>query len=259
MESEEHLIAARTARVVTCRSARRRPIADQYDQQMLLAMQGAPWDSKGKLATPIPMMGGMQATPAPATASSGGAEASTDRVRKVGESRMVEVPEDVPEEGEQDVRRERGVDRGSGQNILTDPTFAARVGMTPEQVQLAQDKGLLPEVSETTSGSVPTAAASGAAAASTSPASGAAKAVSGTASEPVTTSGVSDSGVASGSTPGVASGSTPTDARDSTVRGAETLVEELQANLQQAHKFVRLADEDEAAKFPLDPDDGPGP
>eukprot|EP00971_Amphidinium_carterae_P007687 152130-Amphidinium_carterae.1 len=175
---------------------------------MLLAMQGTPWDSKSKLATLIPMMGGMQATPATATAaSSGGTGGSTDRVKKVDESLPVEVPEDVPEEGEQDVegaltrpeKRARGRPRKqvlldiphplyfagcSGcaglayqhsrgclrfrQNILTDPTLAARVGLTQEQVQLAQDKGLLPEVSETTSGSVPTAAASGAAAASTS-------------------------------------------------------------------------------------------
>eukprot|EP00971_Amphidinium_carterae_P145132 2875573-Amphidinium_carterae.1 len=64
MESEEHLIAARTAGVVRCRSVKRRPVQDQFDQQMLLAMQGTPWDSKGKLATPVPMMGGAIATPA---------------------------------------------------------------------------------------------------------------------------------------------------------------------------------------------------
>eukprot|EP00971_Amphidinium_carterae_P224277 4449561-Amphidinium_carterae.3 len=71
-EHEEHLVAARTAGVVRCRTVRRRP--------------GTPWDAKGRLATPVPMMGGMQATPATATASSGGAEGSTDRVTKVDES-----------------------------------------------------------------------------------------------------------------------------------------------------------------------------
>eukprot|EP00971_Amphidinium_carterae_P107629 2131263-Amphidinium_carterae.1 len=177
---------------------------------MALAMQGTPWDSKGKLATLIPMMGGTQATPATATAeSSGGAEGSTYRVKKVDKSLPVEVPEDVPEEGEQDVegaltRPEKRARRRPRKRVLLDIshplyfagcsayqhlkgclrlrqnilTFAARVGMTPEQVQLAQDKGLLPEVSETTSGSAPTAAASGVAAAATSTASGAARAVS---------------------------------------------------------------------------------
>eukprot|EP00971_Amphidinium_carterae_P331074 6464445-Amphidinium_carterae.4 len=70
---------------------------------MLLAMQGTPWDAKGRLATPVPMMGGMQATPVTATASSGGAEGST--TRSVDESPAVapDVPEDVPEDGEPDV------------------------------------------------------------------------------------------------------------------------------------------------------------
>eukprot|EP00971_Amphidinium_carterae_P095019 1880067-Amphidinium_carterae.2 len=99
----------------------------------------------------------------------------------------------------------------------------------------------MPEISETTSGSVPTAAvsgtaasaASGAAATTTEPASGAAKAVSGTASgQP----NYSSAGTASGSVPGV------TKARDSTIRRAERLAEEDP----EAHKFVRLADEDEA-------------
>eukprot|EP00971_Amphidinium_carterae_P173429 3437877-Amphidinium_carterae.3 len=64
-DSEEHSVAAKTAGVVRCRTARRRPVEDQFDQQMLLAMQGTPWDAKGKSATPIPMMGGMQATVPP--------------------------------------------------------------------------------------------------------------------------------------------------------------------------------------------------
>eukprot|EP00971_Amphidinium_carterae_P057955 1146280-Amphidinium_carterae.1 len=92
------------------------------------------------------------------------------------------------------------------QNILTDPAFAARVGVTPEQVQMARDKGLLPEASETTGGSAPTAAASGAAAsASTSTGSGTARAVSGIADVLVE----QGSGTTSGSVPGTASGPVP--------------------------------------------------
>eukprot|EP00971_Amphidinium_carterae_P252619 5015199-Amphidinium_carterae.1 len=83
MDSEEHLVAARTTGVIRCRTVRRRPIEDQHHQQMLLAMKGMPWDAKGRLATPVPMMGGMLVW---ATATSGGAEGSTDRVTKVDES-----------------------------------------------------------------------------------------------------------------------------------------------------------------------------
>eukprot|EP00971_Amphidinium_carterae_P010165 200448-Amphidinium_carterae.5 len=43
MDSEEHLVAARTAGVVRCKTIRRRPVEDEYDQQMLLAMQDVPW------------------------------------------------------------------------------------------------------------------------------------------------------------------------------------------------------------------------
>eukprot|EP00971_Amphidinium_carterae_P154148 3057136-Amphidinium_carterae.5 len=104
MDSEEHLIAARTAGVVRCRTVRQRPIQDQHDQQMLLAMQGTPWDAKGRLATPIPMMGGMQATATTAkTASSGGAVGSTERVKNMDESLLAQVPDNVPEDGEPDV------------------------------------------------------------------------------------------------------------------------------------------------------------
>eukprot|EP00971_Amphidinium_carterae_P057053 1127869-Amphidinium_carterae.1 len=46
---------------------------------MVLAMQGTPWDAKGKLATHTPTMGGAIITPAAATASSSRAEGSTDR------------------------------------------------------------------------------------------------------------------------------------------------------------------------------------
>eukprot|EP00971_Amphidinium_carterae_P121425 2404633-Amphidinium_carterae.2 len=109
MESAEHLMAARTAGVVRCRtvSFRRRPIEDQYDQQMSLVMQGTPWDAKVRLATPIPMMGGMQATAATATAaSSGGAEGSTDRVKKEDESLPVEVPDDVPQDWHTSIRKD---------------------------------------------------------------------------------------------------------------------------------------------------------
>eukprot|EP00971_Amphidinium_carterae_P029747 585422-Amphidinium_carterae.1 len=71
---------------------------------------------------------------------------------------------------------------------VTDPTLAAKAGLTPEQVQLAQDRGQLPDPTVET----PSAAASGAAAASTSTASGEARAVRGTASETVTASGAKD-------------------------------------------------------------------
>eukprot|EP00971_Amphidinium_carterae_P024649 486000-Amphidinium_carterae.1 len=118
------------------------------------------------------------------------------------------------------------------------------------QVQLAQDRGLLPdptvETPSAASGVAGTAAASGAAAASTSTASGAARAVSGTESELLdtvasgTTSG-SVPGTTSGSVPGVTSGSTPKSTRDSTIRRAERLEEEDQA----AHKFVNLNDDEE--------------
>eukprot|EP00971_Amphidinium_carterae_P086193 1705375-Amphidinium_carterae.1 len=102
MDSEEHLIAARTTGVVRCRTVRRRPVEEQHDQQMLLAMQGTPWDATGRLATPIVGGGGALVTPAAATAaSSGGAEGSTDRAAKTGdgspEVEATTVPDDIPE------------------------------------------------------------------------------------------------------------------------------------------------------------------
>eukprot|EP00971_Amphidinium_carterae_P347250 6489147-Amphidinium_carterae.1 len=93
---------------------------------------------------------------------------------------MADVPEDLPEEGEQDVegavtvlnsdrRNALEADRGSGcracaglsdqhskgclrfrQNVNEDPAFAARVGLTPEQVQASRDRGLLQPVGQTT-------------------------------------------------------------------------------------------------------------
>eukprot|EP00971_Amphidinium_carterae_P186152 3695254-Amphidinium_carterae.1 len=57
MDSEEHLVGCRTAGVVRCRTVRRRPIEEQFDQQMMLALHGTPWDAKGRLATPVPTMG----------------------------------------------------------------------------------------------------------------------------------------------------------------------------------------------------------
>eukprot|EP00971_Amphidinium_carterae_P021652 427086-Amphidinium_carterae.1 len=50
MDSEEHLVRSRTAGVVRCRTVRQRPIEDQFDQQMMLALRGTPWDAKGRLA-----------------------------------------------------------------------------------------------------------------------------------------------------------------------------------------------------------------
>eukprot|EP00971_Amphidinium_carterae_P137193 2718588-Amphidinium_carterae.4 len=75
---------------------------------MMLALRGTPWDSKGRLATTVPTMGGLPPpTAAASTAKSsnveetlgvapdaGGAEGSTDH-------KMAETPEDLPEEGEQ--------------------------------------------------------------------------------------------------------------------------------------------------------------
>eukprot|EP00971_Amphidinium_carterae_P024005 473767-Amphidinium_carterae.1 len=63
MDSEEHLIGCRTAGVVRCRTVRRRPIEEQFDQQMMLALRGTPWDAKGGLATPVPMAAASTAQP----------------------------------------------------------------------------------------------------------------------------------------------------------------------------------------------------
>eukprot|EP00971_Amphidinium_carterae_P312248 6206313-Amphidinium_carterae.1 len=68
---------------------------------MVLAMQGTPWDAKGKLATHIPTMGGAIITPAAVTAntaSSGRAEGSTDRAAEGAASTKVKKAELHPEE-----------------------------------------------------------------------------------------------------------------------------------------------------------------
>eukprot|EP00971_Amphidinium_carterae_P286139 5681545-Amphidinium_carterae.1 len=52
MDSEEHLVGCRTAGVVRCRTVRRRPIEEQFDQQLMLALRGRQWDAKGRLASP---------------------------------------------------------------------------------------------------------------------------------------------------------------------------------------------------------------
>eukprot|EP00971_Amphidinium_carterae_P285430 5666810-Amphidinium_carterae.2 len=166
---------------------------------------------------------------------------------KVDESPAVapDVPDDIPEDGEPDVegaltrpeKRARGRLR---KRVLLD--IACRIGISAFQGVHA-------------SAPVQTAAASGAAAASASTASGAARAVSGTASETAIASGDSDGGTASGSVPGtrsgsvqgVTSGSTPVSARDSTIRKAETLAEEDQ----EAHKFVKLNDDEEETNATL--------
>eukprot|EP00971_Amphidinium_carterae_P201082 3990341-Amphidinium_carterae.5 len=105
------------------------------------------------------------------------------------------------------------------QSINADPEFAARVGLTPEQVQMSRDRGLLdqPRVAETLSAASEVAGAS---------------AVSGAArNEQATASGAVGSGVATGPAQDTA--------RSSTVRMAETLADEDQ----EAHKFIRLDDE----------------
>eukprot|EP00971_Amphidinium_carterae_P010116 199416-Amphidinium_carterae.1 len=68
MDSEEHLVGCRTAGVVRCRTVRRRPPGEQFDQQLMLALRGTPWDAKGRLATSVPTMGGLP-PPTAATAS----------------------------------------------------------------------------------------------------------------------------------------------------------------------------------------------
>eukprot|EP00971_Amphidinium_carterae_P145516 2883740-Amphidinium_carterae.1 len=74
---------------------------------MMLALRGTPWDAKGRLATPVPTMGGlppptaatesatrgMDAGPVAATGvapDTGGAAGSADQ-------QMAEKPEDLPE------------------------------------------------------------------------------------------------------------------------------------------------------------------
>eukprot|EP00971_Amphidinium_carterae_P017637 347460-Amphidinium_carterae.1 len=42
MDSEEHLVGCRTAGVVRCRTVRRRPLGEQFDQQLMLALRGTP-------------------------------------------------------------------------------------------------------------------------------------------------------------------------------------------------------------------------
>eukprot|EP00971_Amphidinium_carterae_P176304 3495095-Amphidinium_carterae.1 len=107
--------------------------------------------------------------------------------------------------------------------------FAARVGLTQEQVQVSRDQGLLQPVGQTTSAEGQTVAR-GATSAS---------AVSGIAA----VSGLPDqgSGTASGSVPGAARGLAPETTRSSTTRTAE----ELEEDDQEAHKFIRLEDEEE--------------
>eukprot|EP00971_Amphidinium_carterae_P350957 6491827-Amphidinium_carterae.1 len=74
-------------------------------------------------------------------------------------------------------------------NVLTDPAFAARAGPTLEQVQLARDRGLLPDPMVETPEAAsevarpPNTAASGAARSQSAASGAAASAVSGTASQ----------------------------------------------------------------------------
>eukprot|EP00971_Amphidinium_carterae_P133066 2635002-Amphidinium_carterae.1 len=88
----------------------------------MLALRGTPWDAKGRLATPVPTMGGLP-PPTAATASAArgsdatstpdGGHNSTDVGPRVApetggaassaDQPMASGPEDLPEEGEQDV------------------------------------------------------------------------------------------------------------------------------------------------------------
>eukprot|EP00971_Amphidinium_carterae_P070923 1402612-Amphidinium_carterae.1 len=116
MDSEEHLVGCRTAGVVRCRSCRtvrRRPIEEQFVQQMMLALRGTPWDAKGRLATPVPTMGGLPPPTAAASSATRGMDegpvtatgVAPDTSGAVGstDQPMAEKPEDLPEGGEQDI------------------------------------------------------------------------------------------------------------------------------------------------------------
>eukprot|EP00971_Amphidinium_carterae_P334143 6469236-Amphidinium_carterae.2 len=166
-------------------------------------------------ATATAKTGTAEETPGVAPApDTGGVEGSTDRQRP-----LAETPEDLPEEGEQESaarcgrcaaqtgeesiywtshdltpiilrKHSKGCLRFR-QSVNADPEFAARVGLTPEQVQMSRDRGLLRPVGQTGTAETPEAA-SGVARAPTEVAGGAAIAVSGTASETVTANGASD-------------------------------------------------------------------
>eukprot|EP00971_Amphidinium_carterae_P161081 3194157-Amphidinium_carterae.1 len=91
------------------------------------------------------------------------------------------------------------------QNVNEDPTFTARVGLTPEQVQVSRDRGLLQPVGQTTDagrravssgGSVPAAAVR--------ETTGVATAVRGTAGNEASAGAADSRGATSGSTPGAA-------------------------------------------------------
>eukprot|EP00971_Amphidinium_carterae_P250662 4976110-Amphidinium_carterae.1 len=72
MDSEEHLVGCRTAGVVRCRT-----VGEQFDQQLMLALRGTPWDAKGKLATLVPAMGGLPPPTAASASATRGSDAST--------------------------------------------------------------------------------------------------------------------------------------------------------------------------------------
>eukprot|EP00971_Amphidinium_carterae_P086194 1705375-Amphidinium_carterae.2 len=114
------------------------------------------------------------------------------------------------------------------QNILNDPERQSKCRMHEIEGYYPREKQQVELQHQRT--------ASGAATGS-SAASGAAEAVSGAAGELAGQAG----GTTSGSVPGGAGGSTPVQARDSTVRVAEKLYDEDR----QAHKFARVADDED--------------
>eukprot|EP00971_Amphidinium_carterae_P292290 5802346-Amphidinium_carterae.1 len=104
MDSEEHLV---TAGVVRCRTVRRRTIEEQFDQQLMLALRGTPWDAKGRLPTPVPTMGGLPPATAAAASATRGMDAGPVATGVAPEASgaagctdqpMAEGPEDLPEE-----------------------------------------------------------------------------------------------------------------------------------------------------------------
>eukprot|EP00971_Amphidinium_carterae_P102254 2024525-Amphidinium_carterae.1 len=110
MDSEEHLVGCRTAGAVRCRTVRRRPVEEQFDQQLMLALR-------------VPTMGGLPPpTAASASAARGSDAASATRGTDADnnpvhagaapeasgaagstDQPMASGPEDLPEEGEQGV------------------------------------------------------------------------------------------------------------------------------------------------------------
>eukprot|EP00971_Amphidinium_carterae_P079274 1568550-Amphidinium_carterae.3 len=211
-DSKEHLVAARTAGVVRCRTVRRRLVEDQFDQQMLLAMQGTPWDAKGRVATGEQDVEGAQPRPE---------KRARGRPRK---RLLLDISHPLYFAG---CSACSGLSYQHSKGCMR---LTSAVG-TRERAFARTDVGHDSSDRSSYSGAAnEQQAASGVA--SEQPAASGAVSGSGTACGSVP-------GTTSGSVPGTTSGSVPESAKDSTVRRAETLAEEDEA----AHKYARLDDE----------------